>query len=170
MTTTTLTARQWKMVHRLAAELAQRDMDVNMVQTAAAYMKDQPQADLEDWLYRLVQLGELFGSSNQTHKYRHELWAACQRLEPAPQSGREWGLVLAWAARLQKVYEMDRARARKISDVSHIQLPPAPAVYRPPVQETTFQEPKPPKKASAAAEDLFAQMQAKWARHEEDEK
>jgi len=162
-----ISQREWTMIHRLAAELAQRDMDDNLVQSAAAYMKANPEADFQAWLTRLVQLGDLFGSSLQTGRYWHELWAACRRLEPQPQSGAEWATVLAWAARMQRYYETNMRQAVKISDVRYIDLPaPPPAYYpnlpakaqsAPPVKKSI--DDKPP---SQEAEDLFARMQDRW--------
>ena len=163
-----ITGRQWKMIHRLAAALAQRDVDDNLVQTAAAYMKAYPQADLHDWLYRLVRLGNLFGSSNQTDRHRHELWAACVRLEPQPRSGPEWALVLAWAARLQRYYDRHLQRARTISNVSNIQLPDRPKPYQPPRFERADPLPPVAEEVSSEAEDIFAQMQRRWAERKAD--
>lgn len=163
----TISKREWSMIHRLAAELAQRDMDDNLVQSAAAYMKANPQADLQEWLTRLAQLGDLFGSSLQTRRYRHELWAACRRLQPQPQSGAEWALVLAWAARMQRYYETNLNQAVKISDVRHITLPPPPPIYTPkPVvvdNPPAQQAKKPDKPASRKAEDMFSRLQDLWA-------
>lgn len=162
-----ISQREWKMIHRLAAELAQRDMDDNLVQSAAAYMKAHPEANFQDWLTRLVQLGDLFGSSLQTGRYRHELWAACLRLQPQPQSGAEWATVLAWAARMQHYYETNLRDAVKISDVRHIKLPTPPPVYHPdPLITDDPTTPPPPviddTPASKEAEDIFARMQGLW--------
>jgi hypothetical protein len=161
---------QWKAIKRLAAELAQRKVDDNLVQTAAAYLKAYPEADLLDWLYRLNRLGEIFSSSNQTGRYRHELWAACERLQPQPRSGAEWGLILAWAARLQKHYETNLHQARRVSDVSAITLPPLPEVYRAPVtiRQAEPDLPSAPDKASKKAEDLFSRLQNLWGSKDED--
>jgi hypothetical protein len=162
----TLTQDHWRMVHRLAAELAQRGVDDNLTRTAAAYMKAQPGADLVDWLHRLVQLGDLFSSSDQTERYRHELWAACQRLRPQPPDGVAWAQVLAWAGRLQKYYEDNLSLARRVSDVSHITLPPKPPKYKPPQQERAPEPEMPPvpEKPSDKAEDMFNKLQALWGK------
>lgn len=160
--------REWAMIHRLSAELAQRNMDVNLVQTAAAYVKANPEANFQDWLFRLVRLGDLFGSSLQTTRYRHELWAACERLEPHPENGSEWALVLSWAARLQKYYEANMRLAREISDVQHITLPPPPDVYRPKQAEIAASRASIPQiitpdaPPSKKAEDMFARLQNLW--------
>ena len=166
--------RDWTMIHRLSAELAQRNMDVNLVQTAASYVKANPQADFQDWLFRLVRLGDLFGSSLQTTRYRQELWAACRRLEPQPKSGAEWAMVLSWAARLQKYYEADVRRARRISDVQHITLPPPPDVYRPTPAEIAASRPDgaeevfvPDAPPSKKAEDIFSRLQDLWGEKDE---
>lgn len=165
--------REWKMIHRLSAELAQRNMDVNLVQTAAAYVKANPEANFQDWLFRLVRLGDLFGSSLQTTRYRQELWAACERLEPHPENGSEWALVLSWAARLQKYYEANMRLARKVSDVQHITLPPPPDVYRPKQADIDAASPKAAeaidldKPASKEAEDIFARFQDLWGKKED---
>lgn len=162
---------QWKSIHRLAAELAQRGVDDNLVQTAAAYMKAYPQTNLLDWLFRLNQLGDIFRSSNQTGRHRHELWAACQRLDPHPKSGAEWGLILAWTARLQKHYETNLRQAQQVSDASNVDLPPLPAAYTVPVTQpppTDADLPPLPKKASQKAEDLFSRLQDLWGDRDEE--
>ncbi len=154
------------MAHRLAAELAQRDIDPNLLRTAAAYLKAYPEADVHDWLQRLARLGNMFSSSEQTGRYRHELMAACQRLRPQPTSGQEWTLVLAWAARLFTFHQSDLRKARGISDVTDIQLPPPPPEYQPPPppkKSPTQTRVKKDEPASAAAKDIFAQMQQLWA-------
>ena len=160
----TLGKDHWLMVHRLAAELAQRRVDANLTRTAAAYMKAHPNADLIDWLHRLVQLGDLFSSSDQTERYRHELWAACERLRPQPPDGAAWAQVLAWAGRLQAFYEDDPRLAQRVSDVSYIDLPPKPPKYKPPKQERGLEPdlPKVPQKPSKEAEDMFSQLKKLW--------
>ena len=74
--------RRMNTARYLAAELVQRNMDVNLIRTAEAYVKVYPDADIHDWLYRLAQLGDLFSSSEQTGRHRHELMEACKRLSP----------------------------------------------------------------------------------------
>ncbi len=165
-----MSKREWTMIHRLAAELAQRDMDDNLVQSVAAYMKANPQADFQAWLTRLAQLGDLFGSSLQTGRYRHELWAACGRLRPQPQSGAEWAVVLAWAARLQRYYETNMRQAVKISDVRHIELPAPPPVYHPPLviaeEQAAPEIVIPDTPTSEKAQDLHARLKQLWANKE----
>jgi hypothetical protein len=146
-------------------------VDANLVQEAAAYAKAYPENDLVDWLNRLVRLGDLFTYSNQTERYRHELWAACRRLRPKPLNGAEWALVLAWAARLYGYYRRERRRARQISDVSNVKLPPRPKPYQPPPPE----EVRPPEiedeivaEPRQEAKDLFARLQEKWAEQDDE--
>lgn len=162
--------KQWQAIHKLAAELAQRRVDDNLVSSAAAYMKAFPDADFMDWLYRLNQLGEIFRYSDQTDRHRHELWGACQRLDPQPTSGQEWALVLSWVARLQKHYEGDRRLAQRVSDASQVKLPPKPTPYKPATELKRPEDnlPKVPEKPSEKAVDLFAQMQQLWAKRDEE--
>lgn len=169
MSTTAINKRQWQMIHRLAAELAQRRVDDNLVRTAAAYMKAYPDADLEVWLQQLNRLGDIFRSSNRTSDYRLELWGACRRLRPQPQSGKEWSLILGWAARLQKYYENNLRQAKEISDVSTVTLPGQPDIYRPPQpQPKSEPEPEIPVQASTEAEDMLSRMQQIWGSREDD--
>jgi hypothetical protein len=160
----------WLMVQQLAAELAQRRVDDNLTRTAAAYMKAHPNADLIDWLHRLVQLGDLFSSSDQTERYRHELWAACERLRPQPSDGATWAQVLSWAGRLQKYYEDNPRLAQRVSDVSHVTLPPKPPQYRPPKQERNTEPdiPDVPEEASDAAQDMYSKLRALWGKKDGD--
>ena len=162
--------KQWRAIHKLAAELAQRQVDDNLVSSAAAFMKAYPEADFLDWLYRLNQLGEIFKYSEQTERHRHELWGACQRLNPQPTSGREWALLLSWVARLQKHYETDSQLARQVSDASRVTLPPKPKPYKIPaaLQQTKPDIPQVREEPSEKAVDLFAQMQALWNKREEE--
>lgn len=155
--------RLWQAAHRLAAELAQRDVDNNLLRTAVSYMKDHPTADLHDWLYRLAQLGDLFSSSEQTGRYRHELYEACKRLDPQPTSGAEWVLVLSWATRLFNYYETNPAEARQVSNVGRLQLPPAPPVFKPPRVPAKKPQPKPkpvPPERSKPESNLAAEFMA----------
>lgn len=158
----------WSAAIRLAAELAQRNFDNNLLRAAAAYAAAYPQGDLLAWTERLAQMGQLFSSSEQTSSYRHELWAACHRLQPRPGSATEWAWVLGWAARLFPYFQQNRPRARHINDVTDLYLPDPPTIYQPPVPEhpgvADKDLPPVPEKASQKAEDLFAQMQALWAR------
>lgn len=158
----------WSATIRLAAELAQRNFDNNLLRAAAAYAAAYPQGDLLAWTERLAQMGQLFSSSEQTSSYRHELWAACHRLQPRPGSATEWAWVLGWAARLFPYFQQNRPRARRISDITDLYLPEAPPLYQPPVPESQASEddnlPPMPDEASQEAENLFAQMQALWAR------
>jgi hypothetical protein len=67
-------------------------------------------------------------------------------------------------------YRRERRRARQISDVSDVKLPPRPKPYQPPPPE----EVRPPEiedeivtEPSEEAEDLFAQLQDIWAKKDE---
>lgn len=162
-TTIQIEKRRMGMAHRLAAELAQRDVDPNLMRTAAAFLKAYPMADAHDWLLRQARLGNLFSSSDQTGRYRHELMAACKRLRPQPADGQEWAFVLAWAARLFMYYQSDLRQARRISDVSRLELPEPPPVYEPPPPEKKAIPPKNDEPVSEKAEDIFAQLQKRWA-------
>ena len=94
-------------------------MDANLFKTAESYMSQYPEASLEDWLERLVQLGELFKSSDQTVRYRQQLQEACKRVRKRyPNlSGQDWAWVLGWAARLMPYYRADLDKARSVSRV-----------------------------------------------------
>lgn len=166
MTTLKMNKLRWQAARRLAAELAQRDFDNNLLKTAASHMKFDPQTDLEDWLYRLVRLGDAFSSSNQTGRYRHELYEACRRLSPRPESGEEWALVLSWAARLFTYYESNRSEARQISNVSGLRLPKPPQEYRPKVSKAVDEAavldiPEPPEKTSELAKLFMRRLEKK---------
>jgi hypothetical protein len=164
----------WKAARQLAAELAQWGFDDNLLKTAAAYVKAYPDADMAAWLERLARLGDLFSSSQQTGRYRHQLQFACERVQPRPRTGREWAWVLSWAARLYPYYNNNPAEARRISDVSNVHVPPMAAVYRPkPTTRsaaTTPAKATPPEKPSPEAENLFSQLQKRWAEKEKGKK
>jgi hypothetical protein len=155
-----------KAAHQLAAELAQWGCDSNLLWSAAAYLQAHPKAELDDWLERLARLGPLFGSSQQTGRYRHLLNVACNRVSPRPRNGREWIWVLSCAARLYAFYDGDRHQARLISDVRRVSIPDPPQEYRPPVQEAPQPEddlPEVREQPSEEAESLFGQLQSLWA-------
>lgn len=97
--------RLWRSAEGLAQTLATKDVDRNVIGTAAAYARAYPDSDFLLWAKHFAQLGEeTFGSSNQTDWYRRTLQDACRQLQPAPQNGLEWALVLGWAARLYDGY------------------------------------------------------------------
>lgn len=160
--------------HVLAAQLAQWGTDANLLKTAAAYMKDYPEADLFDWLDRLVSLGDLFSSSQQTDRYRQQLQAACQQINETYkiQSGDDWAWVLGWAARLTPYYDENKAKARRIAPEGQFR-------YR---QVQTFRRqrsqtpsgsiddlPAVRDEVSEEAEDLFNKLQSLWGNREEEE-
>ena len=159
--------RLWQASHILAAELAQRGCDPNLIRTAAAYLQAHPNANFLDWLERLVRLGDTFRSSDQTERYRQELWAACGRLKDRIGSNSEWQDVLGWSARLYSYYDSYPSKGLKWSDARGFQIPPLPPRFKPP--RPTLTRPRPaesqppvPDKTSAAAEDIFALLQKKW--------
>ncbi|MCA9897241.1 MAG: hypothetical protein KC433_03580 [Anaerolineales bacterium] len=163
--------RLWKPAHVLAAELSQWGTDANLVKTAASYMKQYPEASLAEWLERLVQLGQLFSSSDQTERYRQQLKAACDRLAesyPALKSGDEWAWVLGWAARLMPYYQGNRNAAERMSAVGRFVPQPVKPFQRPnaPVADEL---PEVREEVSDKAEDLFAKMQARWANKTDDD-
>lgn len=92
--------RLWRAVDGLTEALTIEGIDRNVIGTAAAYARAYPDADFLQWADRFAQLGETFGSSNQTDRYRRALRDACRQVRPAPQTGGEWAMVLGWAARL----------------------------------------------------------------------
>ncbi|MCB8983448.1 MAG: hypothetical protein H6659_06475 [Ardenticatenaceae bacterium] len=162
----------WAAAHQLAAELAQRRIDSSIIKTAAAYTKAHPEADFTDWSLRLVRLGDLFSSSQQTATYRHEFWAACKRLRVKPTSAHEWTLVLSWSARLYPFYQTVPRLAQRVSDVRHLRLPDAPPAYVPkpealltplPSAKPTEVIPGGEEAVSKEAEDLIAKLRKKWS-------
>lgn len=169
MATVRMTVSTWRASHTLAAELAQRNFDNNLLRTAASYMKSYPDADLHDWLDRLARLGDIFRSSDQTELYRRELQHACKRLEPQPRNGEEWSLVLGWAGRLQPYYSFNLDEARRISNVSDLHLPPPPQPFQPPQPAAEDELPEVREEVSPEAEDIFAQLQSLWANSEEED-
>lgn len=110
----------WKQAHQLAAECAQRQMDVSLLRNAAAYLQENQEADFSDWLLRLVWSGRLFTMSEQTEQYRRDLWAACTRLSPPPENNGGWLELLHWAARLYGYYRARPHEARKCIDVDQM--------------------------------------------------
>lgn len=163
---------RWRAAHQLAAELAQRDFDGNLLKTAASYMTAYPDSDLHDWTHRLARLGNMFSSSSQTGRYRHELYEACLRVRPQPVNGRDWALVLAWAARLFSYYNANLEEARAISDVRGLRLPEPPPPFQPPQPATPnlVPEAKLPEvreEVSEEAADYFARLQKLWNKKEE---
>ena len=163
--------RLWKPAHVLAAELSQWGMDANLVKTAASYMKQYPEANLSDWLDRLVHLGQLFSSSDQTERYRQQLQAACERLAnsyPAIKSGDEWAWVLGWAARLMPYYQANLNEAAKLSPVDRFMPKRIKPFQREdsPVEESL---PEVPKEASQVAKDIFSKLQDLWDKKNEND-
>lgn len=125
--------RLWQQAHQLAAECAQRDMDVSLLRNAAAYLQENREADFADWLLRLVWLGPLFKMSEQTEQHRRDLWMACTRLSPPPENIQDWLEVLHWAARLYGYYREQPQEARqriRIEEEPALQPPPRPAKWQ----------------------------------------
>lgn len=152
----------WKPAHILAAELAQWGTDANLVKTAAAVMKDNPELDFLDWLERLARLGDLFRSSDKTGLYRQQLRHVCLKIQAefALHAGADWAWVLAWAGRLMPYYTSALSRATTLSPIQGDLLDPLP----PPFQRSqpTTRKPKesePLEQPSQKALDLWAQIQ-----------
>ena len=155
-------AQLWRPAHVLAAELAQWGTDANLVRSAAAVMKDDPATDFSDWLDRLVRLGDLFRSSDQTERYRQQLRHVCQGLQERYdlRSGEDWAWVLAWAGRLMPHYQAQRAAAERVSSVTDFSLPPLPPPFRRPSgRQTRLPVAVQEVPVSQKAEDWFAKFQ-----------
>jgi hypothetical protein len=169
--------RLWTAAHTLAAELAQWSTDPNVLRMTAAYIKEFPDADLADWLERLVRLGDYFASSQQTGRYRQQVREGCRRAGQRFNltSGREWAWVLGWAGRLMPYYDEYPAKARRRSEVPDFAPEPVQAFRR--AQPTQIEAPPPTPDdvdddapVSDKALDLWAQMQQRFAEQEQSQK
>lgn len=173
MTAPKINNRQWMAAHHLAAELAQRDFDVNIMRTAGDYLERYPDLTTDGWFHwlkSLSRLGDIFSSSNNTSDFRHEFEQACLRLQEkpfAPQNTAEWATVLGWAQRLFRYYQAYPKRAQQISNVRNITLPDKREPYRSKTagvrtpSPTTEALPDVREEVSDKAADLFAQFQKK---------
>jgi hypothetical protein len=168
--------RLWKAAHTLAAELAQWSTDPNVLRMTAAYIKEYPDADLTDWLERLVRLGDYFTSSQQTGRYRQQVREGCRRVGErfGLSSGQEWAWVLGWAGRLMPYYDEYPVKARRRSEVPGFVPEPVrafrrsrPLVYETPPQPEVVVDDAPP---SEKALDLFAQLQQRFAEQDQSPK
>lgn len=170
--------RFWMAAHTLAAELAQWSTDPNVLRMTAAYIKEFPDADLADWLERLVLLGDFFTSSQQTGRYRQQVREGCRRVGKrfGLTSGREWAWVLGWAGRLMPYYDEFPAKARRRSEVPEFVPEPVRAFRRARPLKPEPPPPPPPgdedddATPSQKALDLWAQMQQKMAQQEQNPK
>jgi hypothetical protein len=152
---------------KIAAELVQWGTDLNVLRSAASYMKANPDADLFVWLDRLVQLGDYFASSEQTGRYRQQVRSACVRARDTfdVSDGADWVWILAWASRFMLYYQEFPKAARAISEVPPFQPEPVqPFRRQTPHQLETLPEPLP--EPTQMAEDLMAQLQKAWQEKE----
>jgi hypothetical protein len=115
---------QWQLAETLAKDLAYRRVSHNLVRQATSYttaLRDTPELDtperatrrLANWLERLNRLGATFasGRTDTTEAERKNLKEAI-----APLVARfpleNWGLILAWTARLMLYHAAENAPAR----------------------------------------------------------
>lgn len=172
MMTDQMNKRLWRTAYQLAAELAQRNFDDNILKAAGSYLRQNPDGDLLDWAERLAQLGEIFRSSNQTTTHRQEFWAACHRLKSKPRNREEWIRVLFWAARLHRYFVENRQSARAIAPDAHaLTLSHLPPLYQPPpvvraasAAPSTDVPPEPPPESTPPndlTQAILAALQAK---------
>ena len=162
----------WIPAHTMAAELAQWGMDANLVKTAESYMSQYPEASLEDWLERLVQLGELFKSSDQTVRYRQQLQEVCRRVgnQYTMRSGQDWAWVLGWAARLLPYYQADLDKARRRPFVKGFEVNKRIKTFRRETARGDEEEldiPKVREEVSGVAQKFFDMMQERSDSKEE---
>lgn len=109
MDTTLMTRQQWMMAHFLAANLADRNVSKNLVAGLRDYLTQHPQANPNDYLKRLVNLGDAFAGGRDELRQRRELRKIMQ---DATASARDmaWPLVLSWTVRLMVAYRPEGRR------------------------------------------------------------
>jgi hypothetical protein len=103
MNTTEMTREQWTIAHILASNLALLNVSKNLVLGLQEYLARHPEATPDDYLERLVQLGDAFAGGEDELRQRRELSRIVRRAaRSAPDA--EWLPVLSWAARLMVAY------------------------------------------------------------------
>lgn len=119
MGTAELTRKQWQVAHFLAGNLAYLNVSKNLVMQLREYLARQPSARPNDYLDRLVSLGDTFAGGEDELRQRKELRQIVRAVsQSSPRL--DWPLVLAWTVRLMVAYRPEERGAPTPEQAMHI--------------------------------------------------
>jgi hypothetical protein len=105
--TTVLKREEWMAVHFLSGNLASRSVSRNLVSQLRNYLACHPDSEPDEYLARLVRLGDAFAGGEDELRQRRELrQTVCTLAGSVPDL--DWPLVLSWTARLIVAYRPER--------------------------------------------------------------
>jgi len=120
MKTANLTRQQWLMAHFLAGNLADMNVSKNLVLGLRDYLSHHHNSDPNDYLKRLVDLGDAFAGGQDELSQRREL-RDIMRHATVGVSDMNWPLVLSWTARLMVAYRPEERRRPKAGAEAQIE-------------------------------------------------